>query len=161
MWSIAECVGIDPERAAIAGLLHDMCKALSPADMLAAAERYRIAVSDVQHQRPMLLHGHVAAEEAKHELGIAEDDVYEAIAWHVTGRPEVGPLALALYYADFSEPLRDFDEAAVARRIYENEGLRQAVKYVARAKIDRLLMRNSLVDPNTHKFSQWLATQEG
>lgn len=161
MWSIAERVGIDPERAATAGLLHDMCKAFTPADMLAAAERYRIAVNDTQRRCPMLLHGHVAAEEAKHELGVAEDDVYEAIAWHVTGRSEIGPLALALYYADFSEPLRDFDEAAVARRIFEKEGLRRAAAYVARAKIERLSTRNSLVDPNTQKFSLWLETQEG
>lgn len=156
MWAISGEVGIDPERAVTAGLLHDMCKALSPADMLAAAERYRIAINDTQRQRPSLLHGHVAAAEAKHELGIAHDDVHEAIAWHVTGRPNIGPLALALYYADFSEPHRNFEEAEIARDIYRKEGLRKAVTYVAKAKIERLLAKNSLMDPNSPTFLRWL-----
>lgn len=160
MWGLADDAGVDRERAAVAGLLHDMCKALGPADMLAAAERYRIEVNDTHRQKPMLLHGHVAAAEAKHELGIAHDDVNEAIAWHVTGRPHVGPLALALYYADFSEPLRTHDEAAVAREIFANEGLRRAVTYVARAKIERLIAKSALVDPHTRDFRLWLEAQE-
>lgn len=160
MWVIAGNAGIDPERAALAGLLHDMCKALGPPEMLAAAERYRIAVNDTHRQKPMLLHGHVAAAEAKHELGVAHNDVHEAIAWHVTGRPNVGPLALALYYADFSEPLRTHDEAAIARDIFKREGLRRAVTYVARAKIERLVAKNALVDPHTQDFRNWLEAQE-
>ena len=156
MWTIADDKGINPERAVVAGLLHDMCKALGPADMLAAAERYRIAINETQRQRPMLLHGHVAAEEAKHELGIAHEDVYEAIAWHVTGRPKLGPLALALYYADFSEPLRTHEEASVARDIYKKEGLRKAVTYIARAKIERLVSKKSFVDTHTEAFRIWL-----
>ncbi|NUM54691.1 MAG: HD domain-containing protein [Candidatus Hydrogenedentes bacterium] len=159
MWCIAGAIGINPERAAVAGLLHDMCKAFTPADMLAAAERYRIAVTETQRQRPALLHGHVAAEEARHELGVAHDDVYEAIAWHVTGRPQIGPLALALYYADFSEPFREFDEALVARDIYRREGLRKAVSYIAHAKIERLMNKKGLVDPHAHDFRLWLQTQ--
>lgn len=160
MQKIAGDVGVDPHRAVVAGLLHDMCKAFGPSDMLAAAERYRIAINETQRQRPALLHGHVAAAEAKHELGIEHDDIYEAIAWHVTGRPKLGPLALALYYADFSEPLRTHDEAAVAREIYHKEGLRKAVAYVAHAKIERLLAKHALVDPHTQDFRNWLQVEE-
>lgn len=161
MWAIADDAGIDRERAVVAGLLHDMCKALGPAVMLAAAERYRIDINESQRKKPMLLHGHVAAAEAKHELGIAHDDVHEAIAWHVTGKPNIGPLALALYYADFSEPLRNFEEAAVSREIFKHRGLLRAVAYVATAKIERLVQRNALVDRQSHDFWQWLAALEG
>lgn len=158
MWHVAKENGLNAERAAIAGLLHDMCKAFSPADMLAAAEHYQIAVNETQRKKPSLLHGHVAAHEARHELGVDHDDVHEAIAWHVTGHPKVGPLALALYYADFSEPYRDFEEAARAREIYRKEGIRKAVHYVAHAKIERLVAKQMLVDPNTHAFRAWLET---
>ena len=156
MWHIAKDLGIDQERAAIAGLLHDMCKAFSPSDMLAAAERYRIAINETQLRKPALLHGHVAAHEARHELNIDHDDVHEAIAWHVTGHPYVGPLALALYYPDFSEPYRDFEEAATARDIYQKDGIRKAVHYVAHAKMERLIAKQMLVDQNTQAFRAWL-----
>ena len=158
MWQVATETGLDPSRAAIAGLLHDMCKAFTPADMLAAADRYQITINDTQRKKPSLLHGHVAAHESKHELGIDDAEIHEAIAWHVTGYPKVGPLALALYYADFSEPCRDFEEAATAREIYGKEGIRKAVHYVAHAKIERLVSRQLLVDPNTHAFRTWLET---
>ena len=158
MRHVAKENGLDVERAAVAGLLHDMCKAFSPADMLAAAERYRISINETQLKKPTLLHGHVAAHEAKHDLGVDHDDVHEAIAWHVTGYPKVGPLALALYYADFSEPYRDFEEAAVARDIYKKDGLHTAVRYVAHAKTERLVRKRMFIDPNTAAFRAWMET---
>ncbi|MCC6797100.1 MAG: bis(5'-nucleosyl)-tetraphosphatase (symmetrical) YqeK [Candidatus Hydrogenedentes bacterium] len=158
MWQVASENGLDTNRAAVAGFLHDMCKAFTPADMLAAADRYRISINETQRKKPSLLHGHVAAHEAKHDLGVDHDDVHEAIAWHVTGYPNVGPLALALYYADFSEPYRDFEEAEVARDIYQKDGLRTAVRYVARAKTERLVTKRMLIDPNTDAFRAWLET---
>ena len=160
MWSIAPATGVDPEKAAIAGFLHDMCKSMPQEEMLAAAESYGIPINEVQRKRPTLLHGLVAAEEARHQLGIHDDAVHEAIAWHVTGKPDIGPLALSLYYADFSEPLRTHEEAAQARTIFDTAGLLRAVRFVANAKVAILNHKNALVDPNAHQFSAWLEKQE-
>jgi predicted HD superfamily hydrolase involved in NAD metabolism len=158
MWIVAGDIGLNREGAAIAGLLHDMCKAFSPADMLAAASRYNIAMNEAQRLRPSLLHGHVAAHEAKHELGISDNSIQEAIAWHVTGHPKIGPLALALYYADFSEPLREGSDAARAREIYATKGLQPAVSFAAQSKLDRLVAKNAHIDSNSHAFRAWLDT---
>jgi len=160
MWSIAPATGVDREKAAIAGFLHDMCKSMPQEEMLAAAESYGIPINEVQRKRPTLLHGLVAAEEARHQLGIHDGEVHEAIAWHVTGKPDIGPLALSLYYADFSEPLRTHEEAAQARTIFDTAGLLRAVRFVANAKVAILNRKNALVDPNAHQFSAWLEKQE-
>ena len=95
-----------PEASIAAGLLHDLCKGMGASDMLEAARRYGIALTDAQRSNPGLLHGPLAAKECRRALGIRDDAVYEAIYWHTTGHPGLGPLALALYLADFAEPLR-------------------------------------------------------
>lgn len=159
LWAIAPLTDVDREKAVIAGLLHDMCKAKPQAEMLAAAESYGIQVNETQRKRPTLLHGRVAAEEVRRELGIADDEVYEAIAWHVTGKPGIGPLALSLYFADFSEPCRTHDEAAEARRIFDAEGLMRAVRYVAQSKVSMLAAKNAVMDPIAHAFGAWLDQQ--
>jgi HD superfamily phosphohydrolase YqeK len=79
----------------------------------------------------------------------------------VTGHPNIGPLALALYYADFSEPYRDFEEASIAREIYKKEGIRKAAHYVAHAKMERLIAKQMLVDQNTQAFRAWLDETPG
>jgi predicted HD superfamily hydrolase involved in NAD metabolism len=156
LWSIAQPAGVDPEKAAIAGLLHDLCKGMRNEELLAAALEYGIEVSDVHRARPGLLHGHVGAEYCRRRLGIEDDVVHEAIAWHVTGRPHYGPLGLALYFADFAEPLRAHPESAEARRRFDNRGLLHAVAYVADAKLRHLEEKGALIDPSTQAFRAWL-----
>ena len=86
-----------------------------PICLLEAAESYGIAIDDLRRERPILLHGPVAAEESRRELGLGDDEVYDAIYWHTTGRAEWNPVGLALYFADFSEALRLRPEAAAAQ----------------------------------------------
>lgn len=156
LWSVAPRIGIDREKAVTAGLLHDMCKGMGHDALLNAAESYGLQISPVQRKRPSLLHGHVAAEEARRERMIDSDDVYEAIAWHVTGRRAMGALALALYYADFSEPLRTYEQAEAARQIFERHGLQAAVQYIADQKVRMLFEKGALVDDAAHDFRNWL-----
>jgi hypothetical protein len=87
MLHVAPEIGISLEDAAAAGLLHDSCKYMNPQQLLEAAAEYAIPVNDAQRAKPALLHGPVAAEEAKRDLGVESDAVYEAIYWHTTGKP--------------------------------------------------------------------------
>jgi len=161
MYAIAEQVGVDRGRAAMTGLLHDLAKDMTNEEFIQAAEAFGIPVNDVQRQVPVLLHGQVAAEECRHRLGIDDEAVYEAIYWHTTGRPGLGPLGLALYVADFSEPLRTFPEAAVARDVMDSQGFRSALRYVVRQKVDRLLTRKKIVDPISKTFEEWVLRDSG
>ncbi|GMU93513.1 MAG: hypothetical protein AMXMBFR4_25710 [Candidatus Hydrogenedentota bacterium] len=159
LWSIAVQANIEPEPAATAGLLHDLCKGMRNEELLAAAYQYGIEVSDLHRARPGLLHGHVGAEYCKRHLGIEDDGVYEAIAWHVTGRPHYGRLGLALFFADFAEPLRAHPESAEARKRFDTDGLLRAVAYVADAKLKHLEDKRAPIDPATRAFRAWVNDQ--
>jgi len=155
---IADAVGVPVEQAVYAGLLHDIGKGMDEAELLEAAKRYGLAVNEVQREKPKLLHGAVAAEILPDELGIDDEDVLEAIRWHTTGRPGLCRLGLALYVADFAEPLRDHPEAAQARTIFEKDGFDEALWYVSSEKL-RHIRSKSHMDPITEKFHAWLKSE--
>jgi predicted HD superfamily hydrolase involved in NAD metabolism len=160
MAALAGMAGVPRDPAVKAGLLHDLCKAMDPDALLARADAYGIAINDTQLYKPNLLHGPVAAEEARRLLGIEDEAVYDAIYWHTTGRPGWGRLGLALYVADFSEPLREFPEAAEARRILETRGFDAALCYVSDERLAEV-RKKPHVDPNTETFHAWLHSNNG
>lgn len=159
IWA-AEKAGVDRHKAVTAGLLHDLCKAVEPAELLQRASEYGIEVNETQRLRPSLLHAPVAAEEARRVLGVDDPEIHEAIYWHSTGKPQWCRLGLALYFSDFSEPLRDFPEAEQARRIFKEKGFEAALCYVADQRL-LCLQRKPHVDPTTRAFNAWLHSQNG
>lgn len=152
---IAPKIGLDEELCAYAGLLHDICRALSGDELLERARRYDLPITEAQEKHPMLLHGPVAAEECRRELGLYDEDVYEAIYFHTTGRPNLRGIGQALYLADFSEPLRKYPQAAEAREILERDGFEKAVIFAAKCKLERV-KDTSDEDPETRAFYDWL-----
>lgn len=156
MGTIAEGLGHDRDSFVVAGLLHDIGKKYKGPALLARAQLYGLPLTDLQRSKPKLLHGPVAAEECVRDLGVHDEAVYEAIYWHTTGRPELGTVGLVLYYADFSEPLRERDEAAQARKVLEQEGFWTALCFVADRKLAYVRLKPP-VDPMSEAFHSWLS----
>ena len=155
MLSITNQAGITDEQAVNAGLLHDLCKAMQGEALLEAAERYGIPVTPYQREKPGLLHGPVAAEECRRGLGVTDPGVYDAIYYHTTGRAGLSNVGLALYLADFAEPLRSRPEADEARRILDEEGFEAAVRYAVETKLG-YVARKFKVDPEAAAFARWI-----
>lgn len=148
-------LGLDPIAMETAGVLHDCCRALGDAEMLAQAEAYGIEISYPCNERPLLLHGPVGAEYVRRELGIDDVDIHEAIYWHTTGHPGIGLLAQALFVADFSEPLRKYPEAGIARELLQSQGFSEALLYVARTKLE-FARKKEAFHPETAAFCTWV-----
>ncbi|HOQ88680.1 MAG TPA: HD domain-containing protein [Candidatus Hydrogenedentes bacterium] len=156
--SFAPGIGLDHDEAVAVGLLHDYCRDLSGEELLAEARRLRLPVSEAQLERPVLLHGPLAAALCGEQFGLS-DAAREAIAWHTTGRPGLGPLGQGLIVADFAEPGRKYPEAGIAREILRKEGFRAALLYVARQK-NLFSQRKETRDPNTAAFLFWLEKKD-
>lgn len=160
MVRLVEPAALDHEQAVTAGLLHDLCKTMKPDELLKRAKEYGIRPNAAQKAKPNLLHGPVAAEEGRRKLKIRDEAVYEAVYYHTVGKPGWCRLGLALYVADFSEPLRDHPEAAEARLILDTEGFDAALCYVAQEKWAHVQTK-AHVDPATLAFHQWLRQSLG
>lgn len=138
----------DPERARLraAAWLHDALRD-APADELRPT--VPPALRDLA---PKLLHGPAAAERAR-TLGLEDQDVLDAVAYHTVGHPDLGTIGRLLYLADFLEPGRTFDPAGraalQARMPHDWKGVLQAV---VRSRVNHLLDSGNPVRPETMGF---------
>ena len=98
----------DEEAAATAGILHDITKKLSYDEQLILCEKYGIICSEAELNAPKLLHAKTGAALSRQLFGVSEE-VYEAIRWHTTGKPDMTLLEKIIYLADYIEPNRDFE----------------------------------------------------
>lgn len=133
---LARIHGLDEDRARLSALIHDAARETEPAEFLRLAEEWNLPVGEPERQSPKLLHGPVAAEVARRELGVMDEEVLEAVRAHTTAKPGMEPLALTLYVADKIEPARDYPSVGRLRELAREdlyvttaEALRRAISY--------------------------------
>ena len=152
---LAEANGVDPELAAITGLLHDYAKQRSDETFI-----------QLIHDRgldPQLLsygngvwHGVVGAELIKDELHIYNEDILNAIRLHTVGAPHMSKLAQIVFMADFIEPKRDFPGVDDARQA-THQSLADGVRYQIQHTLDYLVQKGAPVYPQTlATYNAWV-----
>ena len=152
---LARVHDLDPDRTRLAALLHDAARETEAEEFLRLAERWNLPVGEPEQRSPKLLHAPVAAELARRELGIEDGEVLEAIRAHTTGRPGMGPLALALYVADKIEPARDYPSVDRLRKL-ASENLRVAAAEALRRVVAHNEGRGRPIHPDSREALEWL-----
>lgn len=125
---LAAIHGLDTRRTRLAALLHDAAREMKPEEYLALAKKWEIPLGEPEKGNPKLLHGPVAAELARRELGITDGEVLEAVRVHTVGGPDMTLLALALYVADKIEPDRDYPSVGHLRELAKENLYRAAAE---------------------------------
>jgi predicted HD superfamily hydrolase involved in NAD metabolism len=152
---LAQVHGLDPARVRLAALLHDSARETEPEEFLRLAEGWDLHVGEPERQSPKLLHGPVAAELVRRELGVEDEEVLGAIRAHTVGEPAMGPLALTLYVADKIEPARDYPSVEKLRRL-ASEDLREAATEALRRVIAHNEERDRPIHPSSREMLEWL-----
>jgi predicted HD superfamily hydrolase involved in NAD metabolism len=158
--SLARKHGLDPAQTRLAALLHDAARETEPDEFLRLAKEWNLSIGEPERQSPKLLHGPVAAELARRELGVADEEVLAAIRVHTIGAAEMGPLALALYVADKIEPARDYPSVGKIRDLASSD-LREAAAESLRRVIAHNEGRGRSVHPASRAMLEWLEETEG
>jgi nicotinate-nucleotide adenylyltransferase len=101
---IAVRCGLDPAAAYLAGVGHDLGKALDNKTILDLAGRFG-PLDKADRKNPALLHGQAAAVLLRERFGVHNEDVLEAVALHTTGArrtasEETAPLTMVVFIAD-------------------------------------------------------------
>ena len=100
--------GEDPEKAAIAGILHDCCKEMPLPEALQIMRRSAIMTEIDFREQPQLIHGFAAAE-ILGRYGVRDKDIENAVRYHTTGRAGMSRLEKIVYLADLTEEGRGRD----------------------------------------------------
>ncbi len=152
---LARLHGLPSRRTRLAALLHDAAREMNRHALLRLAEGWGLPVGEPEHASPGILHGPVAAELARRELGVEDEEVLEAVRVHTTAAAGMSPIALAVYIADKIEPSRDYPSVERLRRLAAtdlHEANREALRHVIAYNEER----GRSIHPNSREALAWL-----
>ena len=125
---LAEIYGEDPNKALIAGLVHDACKELSKQEQLKMINKFGIILDDIEKTEPNIWHGYAASGFITEKWGILDKDICSAVKYHTCGRGNMTVLEKIIFVADLtsldrdypdSTPIRETSYKSLDRAIYE------------------------------------------
>jgi predicted HD superfamily hydrolase involved in NAD metabolism len=146
---------LDVEKAAQAGLMHDLAKYFKPQLLLQMAEAEGLPIDEVDVAAPHLLHADVSAIVARDEFGITDPEILQAIADHTLGRAGMSPLSCIVFLADTLEAGRGDAPELQALRELSYQNLTQAVWRTCDYSLQYLLSTRCLIHPRTIRTRNW------
>ena len=155
---LAKLWGEDPEKAAVAGILHDSTKNLSYEEQLILCDKYGIILDNAQRENPKLLHAITGAALAKDLFGVSEE-ISQAIRWHTTGKPDMSTLEKIIYLADYIEPTRDFEGVEQLREL-AHEDLDKALALGLEMSLEELRRQNVEPHKDTVEACLWYNSRQ-
>ena len=118
---LAEKWGADPQRAYIAGLLHDCCKELPYPDQETLMREGPFPVSPDEWKCKPVWHGIAAASYMHTELGIDDAEILSAARWHTVGHAGMTRLEEIVYMADLISADRTYRDVERFRKMAQND----------------------------------------
>lgn len=109
--------GVDPDKALIAGVLHDCAKEL-PKDV---QSKLSMQKGGVLFDIDKLWHGPAGALFAEENFGVEDNEILDAIMYHTTARENMTDLDKIIYLADKLEPARTYADLDPIRKASEED----------------------------------------
>lgn len=149
---MAEIFHVNPNKAYLAGMLHDCAKNLSDNELLKICRENNIEITDSENAAPYLLHGKAGAYLAETRYGITDAEVLSAIVWHTTGKEKMSDMEKIIFSADYIEPGRNKQPNLEKLRKIAKTDLDLLVYYILKDTLEYLEnSKNKSVDENTFK----------
>jgi predicted HD superfamily hydrolase involved in NAD metabolism len=117
---LANLYGESALKARVAGVVHDVARAWSDAELLSYAAAHDVPVSGSERAHPVLLHAPIGAEVARRDFGIEDPEILGAIRRHTVAVPGMTRLEMIVYEADTFEPGRMYPGRARLEAIAQN-----------------------------------------
>lgn len=109
-----------PETAYIAGLLHDIGKAIPKSEAIPMMQEY---FPDYVDFPAWTFHQFLGVVLAKQEFHITDGSILDAICYHATGKAHMNTLGKIIYSADKTDPLRGYDSSKLISACVKNAHL--------------------------------------
>lgn len=155
---MAMCFGVDPQKAKVAGLLHDCAKGMDKDEMLALCKKLGVKLDPVKREQRSLIHADLGAKMLETEFGITDPDIISAVEYHTLGRENMTDLEKILYLADVIEPNRKpFEGIDTLRRLCQRN-LDCAMLFAIERSIEYVQHRHRKLHSQTLAAQQYFLT---
>lgn len=152
---LAPSVGVDPEQAYLAGLLHDCTKCYSNEWQVQYAKENGLSLTAEDLACPQIFHQLTAPIFAQKSLGVQDEQILSAIGCHTTAKPAMTPLEMLLFFADSCEPSRTYPGVQQLRKAGEAD-LKQGTLMLIDHVITSLKDKNAFLHPQTVAAKNYL-----
>lgn len=139
--------GADEDKAAIAGILHDITKEMPKEEQLQIILDSGIILDDIQKNSSKLWHGLSGSLYIKNFLNIDDEDILNAIRFHTTGRAGMSLLEKIIFVADFTSEERTYKGVATMRK-KAKKSLEDAMLYGFKFTFTNLSSRELAIHPD-------------
>ena len=137
----------DEEKAAVAGILHDITKEMPKEEQLQIMHDSDIILDDIQKNAPKLWHGISGSVYIKKHFGIEDEDILNAICYHTTGRAGMSLLEKIIFVSDFTSEERTYKGVATMRK-KSRKSLEDAMLYGFKFTFSDLSSRELAIHPD-------------
>lgn len=152
---LARLHGLDPNRAAQAGLMHDLAKYFKPQRLLKMAQAEGLPIDPIDELNPHLLHADVSSIVARTQFGIDDPEILAAIANHTLGKPGMSALSCIVFLADSLELGRGNTVELEQLRQISQQDLSQAVWMTCDYTLKQLIEKHRLIHPRAVATRNW------
>ena len=146
---MANAFNVNPNKAYLAGILHDCAKNLDDLELLAICADNDENITQIEQNRPFLLHSKAGVIVAKTRYHITDEEVLSAIRWHTTGKANMSDLEKIIFAADYIEPGRDKQPRLDYLRDLATKDLDLLVKSILEDMVAYLKENNDEIEEHT------------
>lgn len=141
---LAVLYGADPEKARLAGLLHDILKDTPAEEQLKILQGFGIMMNDTELANQKLWHAISGAAFLEFGLGIRDRELLSAVRCHTSGRKNMTLLEKVLFVADYISADRDYPGVEELRAV-ARESLEEAIIEGVAFTVQELMSRREPV----------------
>lgn len=152
--------GIDAEKAAVAGLLHDCARDVRGEEIFELCRRFDIKVNYISKFQPELLHGPIGRYLAKIEYQVDDPEILDAIHYHTTGCENMTIIEKIIFIADYIEPNRSFPGVYEVRKEAYSD-INRALIFALNKTIKFVIMKGALIHPDSVNARNYLINEYG
>ncbi len=157
---LCEKFGLDGKIGYLAGISHDICKAMPDDLLISMSARDGLPFTDLEAKKPALLHGRAAAVKLQEDFNLSEPDVIEAVQNHTFGKIGMSDLSKIVFIADKIEPGRPQVDEAYLKKI-KKLSLNALALFVLEDNIAYLEKKGKAVAPQSLELLDWLKSITG
>jgi len=152
---MAKIFGVNPEKARLAGLLHDCAKDIEKNKRIPLCKELGVPLDPIKKESKGLIHADLGAKMLETEFGISDPDIINAVKYHTLGRENMSDLEKILYLADIVEPNRVPFEGIEELRSLCKTNLDCAMLFALERSIDYIQHRHKTLHSQTLQAQQY------